>query len=232
MCAYNQIFMKDLLFKSEFYEDINYTRFFAGLVLLIGLVLLFQLFYSKFSNSPTNRKSFASTFVLFAVSIFLIVTTIKSSLALSLGMVGALSIIRFRTAIKEPEQLVYFLGVTGIAIAIAAEKEILALIITFAFGSIAFIKSILNKKNNSSKDIKHVILSLKTPNSFEDVNLILALSKIDGDNDLVCKNFYEDNEGNIRITYSTENSTKFDVNQLKGKLKSLDIKQFTIKMID
>ena len=42
-------------------------------------------------------------------NIFVIVITIKSSLVLSLGLVGALSIIRFRTAVKEPEQLVYYL---------------------------------------------------------------------------------------------------------------------------
>ena len=50
----------------------------------------------------------------------MIVITIKSSIVLSLGLVGALSIIRFRTAIKEPEQIVYFLILTGISIAAAA----------------------------------------------------------------------------------------------------------------
>ena len=125
--------MKDLLFKSEFYEDINYLRFIIGMILLVALSKTMQFVYRKYSDSPTNRKSFSSIFVLFSISIFLIVTTIKSSLALSLGMVGALSIIRFRTAIKEPEQLIYFLGITGVAIAIAAEKEVLAILVVFHF---------------------------------------------------------------------------------------------------
>ena len=68
----------------------------------------------------SNKSIIANIFPLFSVSIFLIVITIKSSIVLSLGLVGALSIIRFRTAIKEAEQIVYFLIFTGIAIATAA----------------------------------------------------------------------------------------------------------------
>ena len=47
---------------------------------------------------------------------------------LSLGLVGALSIIRFRTAIKEPEQIVYFLFITGISISTAAESFLFPLL--------------------------------------------------------------------------------------------------------
>ena len=63
----------------------------------------------------------------------LIVITIKSSLALSLGLVGALSIIRFRTAIKEPEQLTTLLIIMAISVSLAAEKEILGIIFLLIF---------------------------------------------------------------------------------------------------
>ena len=79
----------------------------------------------------SNKSIIANIFPLFSVSIFLIVITIKSSIVLSLGLVGALSIIRFRTAIKEAEQIVYFLILTGIAIATAAGSYFFPIILIF-----------------------------------------------------------------------------------------------------
>ena len=55
-------------------------------------------------NSPKN-------FILLGIATCIVITIVKNSLALSLGLVGALSIVRFRAAIKEPEELVYLLFV-------------------------------------------------------------------------------------------------------------------------
>ena len=92
----------------------------------------------------SNKSIIANIFPLFSVSIFLIVITIKSSIVLSLGLVGALSIIRFRTAIKEAEQIVYFLILTGIAIATAAGSYFFPIILIFLFLFMATIKKIKN----------------------------------------------------------------------------------------
>ena len=223
--------MEDLLFKSEFYEEINYTRFIIGIFLLILLSKTLQYVYTRYSDSPTNKKSFSSIFVLFSISIFLIVTTIKSSLALSLGMVGALSIIRFRTAIKEPEQLIYFLGITGVAIAIAAEKELLALIVVLVFVFSAFFNKRANK-NKSNSTVKYLLISLKLDDNNKDLDIIPELINIDSVGSLKCKNFYDDDGGNLRITFSVSNTELINIIEIKKKIRDLDIKKFTIKMID
>jgi len=57
--------------------------------------------YSKYGTSLSNRNKLAQTFVLISLTVMLVITIVKSSLALSLGLVGALSIVRFRTAVKE-----------------------------------------------------------------------------------------------------------------------------------
>lgn len=223
--------MEDLLFKSEFYEDINYSRFVVGIVLLILLSKALQYVYKKYSDSPTNKKAFSSIFVLFSISIFLIVTTIKSSLALSLGMVGALSIIRFRTAIKEPEQMIYFLGITGVAIAIAAEKEILALIVVLVF----VVSAILNNKSNMNKrnsNLNYLLVTLQLSEEHNDLDIVSELMKFDKTGNLKCKNFYEDDRYNLRLTFSVSNTETIDTKQLKQIIKSLDIKHFSLKMID
>ena len=120
------------------------SEFLLGLTLSIIYSLLLRRIYISFSTSVSNKAIIANIFPLFSISIFLIVITIKSSIVLSLGLVGALSIIRFRTAIKEPEQIVYFLILTGISIASAAGAY------SFPILVIGFIY-IYNKLNSNSR---------------------------------------------------------------------------------
>ena len=222
--------MKDILLRSEFYESIDYLRFIFGLLLLLLLVFSLSQVYIKYSKSPTNRKSFASIFTLFALSIFLIVYTIKSSLALSLGMVGALSIIRFRTAIKEPEQIVYFLAVTAVAISIAAEKEIIALLVTFLFIGTVIVQS---KQDKEIRDqFAHLLLSLKVPPEIESGMIIKELKHKENFDKVYFKNLYEDSDGNMRITFSLTDSKVLETLNLKEILKSNGIKDFSISILD
>ena len=102
--------------------------FFIGLFEVLLLSIVFTFIYQKYSTSVSNRKIFSYQFVPYTVSIFLIVFTIKSSLVLSLGLVGALSIIRFRTAVKETEQIISLLYLTGVSIALAANQFVLPII--------------------------------------------------------------------------------------------------------
>jgi len=67
------------------------------------------------------------------------ITIVKSSLALSLGLVGALSIVRFRTAIKEPEELAYFFMVISIGLGIGAEQLLVTLLGTLGLCAIIFL---------------------------------------------------------------------------------------------
>ena len=83
---------------------------------------LLGLIYVKFGKSLSNRKQFAANFVIITLTTMLIITIVKSSLALSLGLVGALSIVRFRTAIKEPEELAYMFLSISIGLGMGASQ--------------------------------------------------------------------------------------------------------------
>ena len=78
-------------------------RLVAGL--LLSLLIVYH--YNRNSNSLSDRNFFSRTFPLILLTTLLVISVVKSSLALSLGLVGALSIVRFRTPIKEPEDLAY-----------------------------------------------------------------------------------------------------------------------------
>ena len=78
-----------------------------GLSLLVGLFLglVLRYHFMRFGSSLVNRRDIGDILPFIVLIIILVISIVKSSLALSLGLVGALSIVRFRTPIKEPEEL-------------------------------------------------------------------------------------------------------------------------------
>lgn len=87
--------------------------FAVNLILAAILGRLLGVFYTRFGSSLSNRRSFGGNFMILAMTTMLIISIVKSSIALSLGLVGALSIVRFRAAIKEPEELTYLFLTIG-----------------------------------------------------------------------------------------------------------------------
>tara|TARA_B110000459_G_C16454202_1_gene422180 strand:- start:221 stop:913 length:693 start_codon:yes stop_codon:yes gene_type:complete len=120
--------------------QIDLNGFVVSLLCSVVLSLLIQIFYIKFSSTLSNRMNFSKNFVLLGATTCIIIVIVKNSLALSLGLVGALSIVRFRAAIKEPEELVYlFLVITvGLGCGAGQIKVIIAgisisLLVIFAY---------------------------------------------------------------------------------------------------
>jgi len=97
--------------------------------LLVGgtLALYVRWLYGKFGASASDADSFTRVFPLLVIVTGGVIAIVKSSLALSLGMVGALSIVRFRAAIKEPEELAYLFLCVGIGLSLGAEQLYLAI---------------------------------------------------------------------------------------------------------
>ena len=99
---------------------INLQNFIISILISIFLSFLVQQFYKRFSSTLSNKEEFSKNFLILAATTTIIITIVKSSLALSLGLVGALSIVRFRAAIKEPEELVYLFLIISIGLACGA----------------------------------------------------------------------------------------------------------------
>ena len=108
------------------------------------------------------------------------ITVVKFSLALSLGLVGALSIVRFRAAIKEPEELVYLFFIIGIGLANGANQILIAFSATFLLILILFLRMIYNNKikNKNISEISTNILQIQIENNAVEINgLIENLKK-------------------------------------------------------
>ncbi len=94
-----------------------------------GLLALYVRFIYRRFNDPRSEDTVSIIFPLLTIVTVGVIATIKSSLALSLGMVGALSIVRFRTAIRKPQELVYLFLCIAIGLALGAEFVFLAVIL-------------------------------------------------------------------------------------------------------
>lgn len=97
-------------------------QFLPALISTALLCALLGAFYRRYGQSLSNRESFARIFPAIGMTTMLVITIVKSSLALSLGLVGALSIVRFRTAIKEPEELAYLFVCLGVGLGLGANQ--------------------------------------------------------------------------------------------------------------
>ena len=91
-----------------------------GFVLCIAMSFVLRTFYVQRSFSLTGKTHIASILPILSAIVFIVIVVVKSSLALSLGLVGALSIVRFRTPIKEPEELVYLFMAIAIGLGYGA----------------------------------------------------------------------------------------------------------------
>jgi uncharacterized membrane protein YhiD involved in acid resistance len=103
--------------------EVNVVEFLGNLGLAAILGYFLSLVYIRYGTSLSNRRMFARNFLLLTVITTLVITIVKSSLALSLGLVGALSIVRFRAAIKEPEELTYLFLSIGIGLGLGANQR-------------------------------------------------------------------------------------------------------------
>jgi hypothetical protein len=146
----DEIFMA---FFSEEVININIYTFLLDFTLTILSALLITFLFNKYSKTLSNRDNFSKIFILLAVTTMMVISIIKSSIALSLGLVGALSIIRFRTAIKDPEELVYIFLVMGVGLGFGSGNRALALIFVLLVSIVIIFKSYFNKNISSESSL-------------------------------------------------------------------------------
>lgn len=102
--------------------------FMLDLVLGALMSLMLRAIYVRFGNGVSNRKKFGNNFVLLTLATMIVLSIVKSSPALTLGLIGALSVVRFRSAIKEPEELTYLFLSIVIGLGIGAGIRIVSVI--------------------------------------------------------------------------------------------------------
>ena len=159
--------------------DISYSNFVIAILVSALLAFIVKLAYIRISRTLNDREYFSDIFVPLAIITTLVITVIKFSLALSLGLVGALSIVRFRAAIKEPEELVYLFFIIAIGLANGANQFLVSIICTFFIILILFIKKYYDDKKNDQNlsDSSVNVMQIEIANSKEGLEKIIDILK-------------------------------------------------------
>ncbi len=153
-------------------QPLSIGSFVFSVVLSLILSLILSSLYIRNSSSLSNPKNFARIFPLLSIGTTIIITVIKSSLALSLGLVGALSIIRFRTPIKEPEELTYLFLCIGLGLATGANQYKAAVIGLILIGLAVYAQKLFFRNDINNKSIRIVVNNISTSDINNLVNIV------------------------------------------------------------
>lgn len=129
------------LFGQVTLDDLSISTILINLTVGIFLSLALKFHFERFSSTLSGKKELSRIIPFLILIVCLVISIVKSSLALSLGLVGALSIVRFRTPIKEPEELVYLFMCIAIGLGLGANQTGLTIIASlFILGATAIYK--------------------------------------------------------------------------------------------
>jgi hypothetical protein len=201
-------------------SNIDLVQWSFSLCVVILLALFIQYTYNKYATTVSNHRAFSNLFLLFSISTFLIISVIKVSLILSLGLVGALSIVRFRAAIKEPEQIVYLFLLISISISVGANQLIVACVISLIAFSVSHF--IANSENDLliNCDYLKIVFSSKLEDEKQE-RLFDLVEKNKNVNNILR---YIDDNMSSEITLNISFRSLRDLKYFQNKLNKIDDK--------
>jgi hypothetical protein len=204
-------------FLRTYSPEISPWGFLLNLVLTAFFAYILGLLYARFGNTLSNKRMFASNFEMIAVTTMVIITIVKSSLALSLGLVGALSIVRFRAAIKEPQELTYIFFNIAIGLGFGADQRIVTTIgFLFVIGLIAM--KYYMKSPESSKNLNFTVLANNSLNISLDTIIQSILPHCKG---LELKRL-DENKNFMEASFLVEFTNFNDLNAARSALHKID----------
>ena len=134
---------------AEFKSIVPADLFLAlGLGFVVGAII--AIVYRKTYRGVLYSPTFAITLIMLTLITTPVVMCIKSDIALSMGMVGALSIVRFRTAVKDPMDTAYMFWALTMGILLGAGLHLVAIIVVLCIGVLMFVLSIVKFSNPNS----------------------------------------------------------------------------------
>jgi hypothetical protein len=195
-------------------------NFILDLILTGILSMLVNWVYIHYGNTISNRRAFGKNLFMISMTTMVIISVVKSSLALSLGLVGALSIIRFRTAIKEPEELAYLFLAISIGLGFGANQGTITIISLVVILSTIIISKRFSNKDTSNNSINLMITASK-PTKMNLDNIISILDK--HCNNIAIKRF-DDKESIFEASFLVEFSKYEKFLLIKNEMDKIDNK--------
>ena len=146
-----------------------------NLVLAVIASFVLSRVYVHWGASLSNRRKFAANFMLITVTTTFIILVVRSSVALSLGLVGALSIIRFRAAIKEPEELAYLFFAISLGIGLGDNQRIVTLAALLVVIALIGLARLLRQSQSDTN--LHLTIASRAPDKVDLPHVMDVLAK-------------------------------------------------------
>tara|TARA_B110001452_G_scaffold266019_1_gene271881 strand:- start:881 stop:1561 length:681 start_codon:yes stop_codon:yes gene_type:complete len=213
-------------------QENDYFLIIVSLIFCAITSFLLMYVYRNKSNSLSSKIQISPIIPLLSLITFLVILIVKSSLALSLGLVGALSVIRFRTPIKEPEDLAFLFLAIAIGIGYGAGQIYATTIIFFAI--IFLIWFFLSNNSFTVKNDFNFIVETSNKNKdkyFSEILIALKVSAIEAN----FVKFEQDNERVIiyyRLMFDDVNKIQGLINDLNKKFTDIKFSLYENKVID
>lgn len=192
--------------------ELSIFSFIVSIILSYFLSYILSKIYISQANSISNHESLAKIFPLLSITTTIVIAVVKSSLALSLGLVGALSIVRFRTPIKEPEELTYIFLAIALGLACGADQYVAAIIGLFLAVLSVFLNNKFFRKFKTKNSLKLSIQDINQENYPRAIEtLIENCQQIAFDNLVI-------NDGTYLMTLTIKPKSFEDIEKLMKKL--------------
>ena len=214
-------------FLSTSSTNIPIVGFIFNIILSAILSLILSWIYTKYGVSLSNRKQFSRNFLLITMTTMLVITIVKSSLALSLGLVGALSIIRFRAAIKEPEELTFIFLAIAIGLGLGANQTGITLL---AFIIISAIIVIIRKIPSEFYQNQSLYVTIQSSSSTK-LNTETVLKILKKNFNVVNLRRLDESEESTELSFIIELNNYNELNKAKSELQKLD-KHINVTFLD
>jgi uncharacterized membrane protein YhiD involved in acid resistance len=201
---------QDFLKNTDFFTtDVSVTSIALTLVFSFALGLFIFFIYRVSYKGVMYSKTFNVTLIAMSMITSSIILAITSNIILSLGMVGALSIVRFRTAIKDPIDVAYLFWAVGVGIVCGAGLVMLALTSTVVIGIILFVFSKIS-------DVKTPYLLVISYQTEETNDLIFKLIESEAKRYRLKSKVFNGTSYELTVEIRERKRTASIVNKIKG----------------
>lgn len=199
-------------------NSIDIVSFVTSMIGAWILCYIVSLHYEKYFPHISRSQSMGKTIFTIGIITFLIISVVKSSLALSLGLVGALSIIRFRTPIKEPFELSYLFMAIGVGLGFGAQQFLpTTIVILFSLLMLSIFTKKITKFNSNTyffyitiaKGIKTDVIENNISKLSQNINSDISLKRLD------------QGPKSIQITLNVKIDSKKELLEVNSKLKKI-----------
>ena len=204
--------------------DYNPAQIIVGILLAFALAYLWATVYRKTHSGIAYARSFFLSLILIPPIVAMIMMAIGSNVALSLGLVGSLSVIRFRTAVKDTKDMTYLFMSIAIGLTAGANVWLVGITGTVVMSIIAFVMSRAGYNKSGSADYILIFRSdAKSPwqSASEEANALFSWKQLRGATELGAG-------GEVEYTYSVRLASKAVAERIVSTLSRGAMRQITI----